>query len=139
MGGDRGLEARIPARLTPAEGRRFGFTLAGAFTAVAAILWWKEHATAAQVVAGVAAAFAMGGTFAPTALSPVFRTWMRFGLALSRVTTPIILGIVYFLVITPTGFVLRLLGRGPLTHRAVSGSYWKAPRSGGRSDLTHQF
>ena len=42
------------------------------------------------------------------ALRPVYRGWMRFGLLLSRVTTPLILGIVFFLVITPIGLVRRL-------------------------------
>jgi hypothetical protein len=54
------------------------------------------------------------GLVAPLALKPVYRLWMRFGLLASRVTTPLILGIVFFLVIFPVGFVRRLKGSDAL-------------------------
>jgi hypothetical protein len=61
---------------------------------------------------------------APLALKPVYRLWMRFGLLASRVTTPLILGVVFFLVISPVGFVRRRQGRDALRRwfdeRAVS-------------------
>ena len=47
---------------------------------------------------------------APLTLRHVYRVWMRFGLLMSRVTTPLILGIVFFLVITPMGLVRRVFG-----------------------------
>ena len=50
------------------------------------------------------------GLIAPMSLRPVYRVWMRFGLLLSRVTTPLIMGLVFFLVITPFGLVHRLFG-----------------------------
>ena len=55
------------------------------------------------------------GLVVPTALRPVYRTWMQFGLILSRITTPIIMGLVYFLVITPTGLARRLLSSDPMS------------------------
>jgi hypothetical protein len=48
------------------------------------------------------------GLTVPMALQPVYKIWMRFGLALNKVTTPVILGLVFFLVITPTGLIRRL-------------------------------
>jgi hypothetical protein len=48
------------------------------------------------------------GFVAPVALKPVYKAWMRLGLLLNRVTTPLILGIVFFLVISPIALVRRL-------------------------------
>lgn len=50
----------------------------------------------------------------PTWLRPIYRGWMRFGLLASRITTPIILGIVFYLTITPISFLLRLGSRDPM-------------------------
>jgi len=47
---------------------------------------------------------------APLALEPVYRGWMRFGLLASSITTPLILGIVFFLLISPIALLRRALG-----------------------------
>ena len=133
------METGVPAGLTPAEGRRFAWTLGGAFALLAAVSWWRGHGLIAVTAAGVSVLLFAAGVVAPGALGPVYRGWMRFGLALSRVTTPIIMAVIYFGILTPTGLAMRLFGRRPLEHCAHDGSYWQAPRSGGRSDLDHQF
>lgn len=62
---------------------------------------------------------ALGGwaLLAPGTLRPVYRAWMWFGLLLSRITNPIILGIVYFVVFTPIALVMRLFGRDILARK----------------------
>lgn len=62
------------------------------------------------------------GLIAPDSLRPVYRGWMRFGLLLSKITTPIIMGIVFFLLIMPFGFVLKLLGKDPMRRRTDDGA-----------------
>jgi hypothetical protein len=57
------------------------------------------------------------GLFTPLALQPVYRIWMKFGLLISRVTTPVILGSVFFLVLTPIGLVMRLTGHDPMSRK----------------------
>ena len=54
---------------------------------------------------------------APDSLNPVYRNWMRFGLLLNKITTPIIMGVVFYVVIMPFGFALRLLGKDPMRRR----------------------
>jgi hypothetical protein len=51
---------------------------------------------------------------APMALRPVYRTWMRLGLLMSKVTTPLILGIVFYGVVSPVGLFRRALGRSSI-------------------------
>ena len=67
------------------------------------------------------------GFMAPMALQPVYKVWMRFGLILSRITTPIIMGLVFFLVITPTGLIRRLLSGDPLTLSFNDGESYRVP------------
>lgn len=50
----------------------------------------------------------------PEWLRRVYRAWMRFGLLASRVMTPLVLGIVFFGMITPMALVMRLMGKDPL-------------------------
>jgi hypothetical protein len=69
----------------------------------------------------VAAVFFTWGAAAPTTLRPVYRGWMRFGLLLSKITTPIILTLVYVITIIPTSIILRL-ARKDLLHRKFDGS-----------------
>jgi len=53
---------------------------------------------------------------APGALKPVFTVWMKFGHIMNRVNTTIILTVVFFLVFTPVGLVMKLFGRDAM-HR----------------------
>lgn len=55
--------------------------------------------------------FAVPGLLRPEMLRPVYRGWMRVGLVLNRIMTPLILSIVFFLLFTPTAIILRLLGK----------------------------
>jgi len=66
------------------------------------------------VIAGVLGGW---GLAAPMSLQPVYRAWMKLGLLLSRITTPLILGIVFYGLILPMGLVMRLMGRDPMARR----------------------
>jgi hypothetical protein len=127
-----------PARLTPGEGRKFAVTLAVAFGALAGVAWWRQSPRATLVFGAIAAAFALGGLLVPGKLGPVYRAWMGFALLLSKVTTPIFMGVVYFLVITPIAAMRRVLGGNPLrAHRGATG--WVDRQQAPRGDLTRQF
>ena len=142
------MAARVPARLSTkappfsaAEGRSFGLTVGGAFLALAALFWWRDHATRATVAAAIGAALVLAGLAVPRQLGPVFRGWMKLGHAISSVTTPIFLGVVYFLVFAPVALVRRAFGKAALAHPETGGGYWisRVPTPGPRSDLTRQF
>ena len=131
MAGDRGLATGIPTRLTsPAtearELRRFGLLVGAIFAAIA--IWpvafrGELPRSWALILAGSLIAI---GLAAPRALRPVQRWWMRLGHALGWVNTRLLLGTVYFLVLTPIGAAMRLIGRDPLDRRLGDrASYWK--------------
>ena len=58
----------------------------------------------------------------PAALRPVYYWWMRLALLLGRITTPLILGIAFFLVLTPMGLLMRLFGNDPMRRGAHAGA-----------------
>jgi len=80
---------------------------------------------------------------APRLLRPFAGLWFRLGLILHRLTSPIALGAIYFLVVTPTGLALRLFQRDPLRLRRDprARSYWieRAPPDPGARSMQRQF
>jgi hypothetical protein len=140
MEGERELETGIPARLSPSEGRKFGLTVGGAFLVLASLLhFWRHRETMGAIFGALGGLLALAALVVPTRLGAVQRAWMGFAHAISRVTTPIFMGAVFFLVMTPIGLLMRLVGRRPLVRREEDGGFWTAPVSGGRSDMERQF
>ena len=128
----------IPARLTAAEGRKFALTVGTAFLVFSGIAWWRDYALMARILGGLGAAFWIAGLTVPALLGPVQRVWMGLAHLISRITTPIILGVIYFLVMMPIGTLMRLMGRNPVKHQPVNDSFW-SPRTDPRGRLTNQF
>ena len=131
------------AQYTSSQGRKFGLTVGGAFAVIAAVSWWRDHHRAPIVFGGIALILISASAIAPLALETVERLWMRLAHLISRVTTPIFMGIVYFALLTPIGFIRRTFGRNPLVHETDRGSYWiaRAPLddSRKRSRMERQF
>ena len=59
------------------------------------------------------AVFLAWGLIAPLTIEPFYKLWMRFGLLLNAVMSRIILGIVYYLVVLPTGLSMKMKGSDP--------------------------
>ena len=135
------MAKRIQARLTAREGRRFALTLAVAFGALGGLTMWRGHDIASLVFLILAGAFVAAGLLVAAHLSPVYNGWMRMAVAISKVTTPIFMGILYYGIITPVGLLRRGLGSNPLKHRPTNeAGYWHvSDPDSTRSDLKRQF
>ena len=135
------MAIRVPARLTAREGRRFGLTVGGAFLVLAAAAWWRGNGAAASVTGTVGTTLALAGLVVPAHLGPVQRAWMRLAQAISRVTTPIVMAAMYFLVLTPVGVARRAFAGNPLVHQATDTGYWKQRPEGRRrtGSMERQF
>jgi len=126
----------------PGSDRNFGLVMAGAFAVLGALPllhlarphWW---------LLAVALAFAVLGLLAPRLLFPLNYVWFRFGLLLHRVISPIVIGAVFFLCVTPIGVIMRLLGKDVLSlrRRADLPSYWivRDPPGPEPGTMTNQF
>jgi len=132
------VKSSSSTEFTARDGRRFAFPVGTAFLALAGILWWRDHLTFAWIGVGLAGALYLAGLVLPGRLGPVYRAWMGMALAISKVTTPIFMGVVYFVVITPFGLVMRLFGKRPIVHRVEGTGFWR-PANPGPKDLRRQF
>lgn len=140
MEGERELAAGVSARLTAGEGRRFGLVVGGAFLVLALVLWRRGHPAGMASALVLAAGLIGAGLVLPTRLGPVYRAWMGLAHAISKVTTPVIMGLIFFLVFTPAGFLVRLFGHRPLARQRGVTTYWKArPDGATRGSMDHQF
>jgi hypothetical protein len=105
--------------------RSFGLVFAAVFAAIGLLpLVFGGDIRIWALVAG--AIFLIVALAYPAALGPLNRLWLKFGLLLHRIVSPIVLGIMFFLVITPIGFILRARGKDPLRLKPnrQSRSYW---------------
>ena len=101
------------------------------------------HVTAAAVAGGARRArWCSAGSLVPAQLGPVYRAWMALATAISKVTTPMFMGVIFFLVLTPAGLP-RPAVRPPAAHARVADAAHvlaRAARDGERrGDLDHQF
>ena len=72
-------------------------------------------------------------------LTPLNRLWFKFGIFLGKIVSPIILGIIFFLVVTPTGILLRLFGKDVINLKYnKNNSYW-IKKTGPKSKMKDQF
>ena len=131
----------ISAGLSRGEARRFGLLVGATFAALGALQWWRGRPSFALVLGALGAVLLLLGVVLPGALVPVRRLWMGMATGISKVTTPIFMGLVYFGVLTPVGVVRRLVGSSPLVSRSSGVSRWVARGSRARApeDMEHQF
>lgn len=129
----------------PAKGptdRNFGFTFAVVFGLVAAWLYWKGHRWALPALC-ISGGFALVAAVIPKILHPLNVVWMKFGLLLSMIVSPIVLGVIYLVLFVPVGLLFRITGRDAL-HRKFDKalpSYWinRAPPGPDGKSFPQQF
>ena len=122
--------------------RTFGFVFAAFFTIIGA--WPLMWSLAPRWWAlALALAFAAVAVVSPRILAPLNRWWMKFGLLLAHVISPIALGILFYAVFTPIGVVMRALGKDPLrlARDKAAASYWvpRTPPGPKPDSMTQQF
>jgi hypothetical protein len=120
--------------------RSFGAVFTVVFALVALLPLWRGAPPRwwALAVAAVIAALALAW---PRALAPANRLWLRLGLLLHRIVNPVVMGAVFYLVVTPFGLVIRRLRGGFAVRSAPEAAlptYWIA-RSDAASPMDQQF
>ena len=72
-------------------------------------------------------------------LTPLNKMWFKFGLILGRIVSPVIMGVIFFLVVTPTAFIMRLVGKDLLNLKFNKRkSYW-IEKTDPKSKMKNQF
>jgi hypothetical protein len=118
------MEAGVPARLTAAQGRKFGLTVGLAFVAIGLLLLWRAKPVRAEVALTLGGLLIVAGLTAPARLGPLERAWMGLAHLISKVTTPVFMAIVYFGLITPIGWIRGLGGKSMTSAHGRAPSRW---------------
>ena len=87
----------------------------------------------------ISAVFLILGLLKSKLLTPLNKLWFRFGIFLGKIISPIIMGFIFFLVVTPIGLIMRLLGKDVLNLKYnKEKSYW-IEKDGPKSKMKNQF
>jgi len=107
------------------ELRKFGITMAIAFTVFGSIFWWRDNHLW-QYLYGIGGFFLVFGLILPKVLAPIEWAWMKAAHAMGIVMTYILLTLTYVIVITPIGLLMRIFGKDPLKRKfdPQTASYW---------------
>ena len=97
--------------------RKFGLLFSVLAALLACYLAWRRGLPAAVVPAAVSAALLLAGLAFPVVLKPVWWPWMMAARILGYVNSHLLLAAVFYLMFTPIGLLLRLLGHDPLGDR----------------------
>ena len=120
--------------------RNLGLVFFIALGIIGSLLWWKGRPSAPWLWT---AALALGtwGLVWPRGLRPLYRLWMGLAVVLNYFVSRLILTLLYYLVITPIGLGLRLLGRDPLDRKLKDrSSYWQVrPTMGGEAGRSPSY
>jgi hypothetical protein len=122
--------------------RSFGIVFAGLFALLGA-LGVYHGGTRWYYWFLLAVLFGVLAYIAPGVLAPLNRLWAKFGHLLHMVVSPVVLGILFYFCITPTGFLMRLAGKDPMKRKfePAAKSYWivRTPPGPARETFRNQF
>jgi hypothetical protein len=105
--------------------RSFGIVMTTALVGVSLLNWWLDGRSW-RWTGGLAALLLAATLFHPAALKPFNWLWLKFGLVLHKVISPIVMAFIFFGTVLPTGLIMRALGKDPLRLKwqPSATSYW---------------
>ncbi len=121
--------------------RKFGFFFTFVSVVVAAYFYHLDNVTWTYVFIVAALAFLLVTLIMSYALLPLNKLWMRLGLLLGMIVSPIVLGVIFFGIFTPIAILMRLSGRDELRLKYVQKvSHWISRGEPIKSEsFKHQF
>jgi hypothetical protein len=122
--------------------RTFGLVMAGAFAVVSALNVWHDGRVWPWT-ATLASIFVVAALLRPALLHPLNRIWMKFGLLLHKVVNPVIMALLFYGTVLPTGLIARAMGKDllRLKREPDAASYWipRAPPGPAPDTMKDQF
>lgn len=83
--------------------------------------------------------FLILGIFNSNLLTSMNKLWMKFGLLLGKIVSPVVMAVIYFGVVTPTGLIMRILGKDILKlNKNNYNSYWQE-KDNSNNNMNNQF
>lgn len=122
--------------------RSFGLVFAAFFALLTLHNWWRVG-RAWPIYLGIAAVFLAATLLRPNTLHWLNLAWTKFGSLLGAIVTPIVMALLFFLVVTPIGLLMRLFGKDTLQRRGPrqGDSYWieREPPGPSGESMREQF
>ena len=87
----------------------------------------------------IAIIFFLLGLINSKVLTPLNKLWFKFGLLLGRIVSPLIMGIIFFFVVTPTAFIMRIIGKDLLNLKFSNKKTYWIEKTGPKSKMKNQF
>ena len=127
------------SKIKISSNRSFGLVFFVVFLIVA--LWPLKHEEDIRLWSlALSIIFFILGILNSKLLTPLNKLWFKFGIFLGSIVSPIIMGVVYFIVVTPTGVFMRLLGKDLLkTNKEKNASTYWMKRDKQDSTMKKQF
>lgn len=122
--------------------RSFGWVFCGFFLLLTGFVYYKT-ANINYWTLSAAVIFGLVTLFVPKALKPLNFIWFKFGMLLGHIIAPLVMMIIFFLVVTPIGLIMRVFGKDPLKLKRtpVNNSYWiqRSKEEDEHSSMKNQF
>ena len=121
--------------------KKFGFFLSVVFLIASLYFWYLGNFVITYIFLFITIAFFTITIIKASILLPINKLWMRFGLMLGMIVSPIILGIIFFGMFTPIALFLRLIGRDELrlSLRGKSSNWINKDKSPDSESFKYQF
>ena len=127
------------SKIKISSNRSFGLVFFIVFLVIS--LWPFIHEGQIRIWSAVISiVFLILGLMNSKLLTPLNRLWFKFGMFLGAIVAPVVMGIIFFLVVTPTGFLMRIMGKDLLRRKydKSNKSYW-IKRDKSSSSMKQQF
>jgi hypothetical protein len=124
-------------KIAPGSDRSFGLVMALALAAVTALNAWHSGKLWPWT-GGAATLFLAAALLRPSILQPLNLLWLRFGLLLHRIVNPVVMALLFYGTVLPTGLIMRLMGKDllRLKRQPDADSYWIVRQPPGPSPET---
>ena len=83
--------------------------------------------------------FLLLGIINSKVLTPLNKIWFKFGILLGKIVSPVVLAIIFFLVVTPTGLIMRMLGKDLLKLKKNKNKTYWIKKENNLSNMKNQF
>lgn len=129
-------------KIVAGSDRTFGIVMAAALAAVTLLNGWHSGRLWPWTGA-LAALFLLAALLRPSVLNPLNLLWLRFGLLLHKVVNPVVMALLFYGTVLPTGLVMRMMGKDilRLKRQPDADSYWivRAPPGPSPETMKDQF
>ena len=116
---------KINKNIVLPSNQKFGYFFTFVFLITSIYFYFRENSMAFYVLGSCSIVFFLVTLFKAEILKPLNKLWIGFGLVLGMIVSPIVMGVIFFMIFTPIGILMRLFGRDELLLQFKDkSSYW---------------